>query len=160
MCSYSPQEFELGIQRGDANLRSFLEARAGNIAAELGRPPPGSDDDLQGILRHVCAFAKRKGPAGEQKRWMSAFDSTVANVTSRHTRMLLVDLLAMTLSSSPHRVDNVSFSDDLDTVFKKTSHTIKMACHILRDDKMFQALHSNKQAGCCHSSDCLLRAAY
>ena len=155
MWSHSTEEFQRGFEQGDGNLHRFLEARASNIAAELGRPPPINDDDLKGILRHLCAFARRKGPGGEQKRWMAAWDTARANVDSRYTRMFWVDLVAMTLSSSPHRIDNVHFSDDLGTVFQKTHQSIKAACHILRDDKMFQASNHNKQTGCCR---CLLRA--
>ena len=153
--SYLRQEFHSGIQHGHANCQNFLEARASDIAAELGWPPPRNDDDLMRVLKHILAFAKRVGPEGAQKRWMSAFDAAEQNVKSRHTRMALLDLLSMSLSSSPHRVDDVNFSDDFDTVWKKTKNSIKAACHILRDDKLFQAFHSNKQAGCwC----CLLRA--
>ena len=159
MRSYLPQKLERGLQQGHPNLQNFLEARASDIAAELGWPPPRNDDDLMRVLKHVLAFAKRKGPKGEQKRWMSAFDATAGNVKCRHTRMALFDLLSMSLSSSPHRVDNVDFTDDMDTVWKKTKHSIKAACHILRDDKLFQALHSNKQAGCwCCSLRAVARA--
>ena len=68
-------------------------------------------------------------------------------MVERHTRLFLADLWAMVHSTSPYRIGNIDFSDDLEAIFQKSGQSMMAACRILRDHRMFQAwFHKNAPA--------------
>ena len=91
-------------------------------------------------LRHVGGFAARRGTDGGV-RWFAGYDTAKFNCKNRHTRMLLCDLV-ITLQNATPFTPNVDPNDSLEAVFAKTGQSVAAASHILRDERLFQVLHS------------------
>jgi hypothetical protein len=87
------------------------------------------------ILRRL---AYHKGEDGSSIRWFAEYDSSVQALRHRHSRMLLADLVVIMQGASPFNAA-VNFTDDLSEVFRKSGQSMQAACHVLRDDSLFQA---------------------
>jgi hypothetical protein len=87
------------------------------------------------VLRRL---AYHKGEDGSSIRWFAEYDSSVQALRHRHSRMLLADLVIIMQGASPFNAA-VDFADDLSEVFRKSGQSMQAACHVLRDESLFQA---------------------
>ena len=85
-------------------------------------------------------LANHKGEDGSSIRWFAEYDASVQALRHRHCRMLLADLVVILQGASPYN-SNVDFNDDLSEVFQKSGQSMQAACHVLRDESLFQVSH-------------------
>ena len=85
-------------------------------------------------LRHLAY----QGEDGSSIRWFAEYDASVQALRHRHARMLLADLVVIMQGASPFNAA-VDFTDDLAEVFRKSGQSMQAACHVLRDESLFQA---------------------
>jgi hypothetical protein len=87
------------------------------------------------VTRHL---ARVKGRFEASARWFAPMDAAEHLLKYRHTRMLLVDTAILMQNANPFR-HNVVFGDVLADVFgKENKHSLQVASHVLRDERMFQ----------------------
>jgi hypothetical protein len=88
------------------------------------------------VLRRL---AHHKGEDGSSIRWFAEYDASVQALRHRHSRMLLADLVVIMQGASPFNAE-VDFADDLSEVFRKSGQSMQAACHVLRDESLFQVI--------------------
>jgi hypothetical protein len=88
------------------------------------------------VLRRL---AHHKGEDGASIRWFAEYDASVQALRHRHSRMLLADLVVIMQGASPFNAA-VDFGDDLSEVFRKAGQSMQAACHVLRDESLFQVI--------------------
>ena len=88
-------------------------------------------------------LASRKGTDGSPVRWFAEYDSTVSALRERHSRLLLADLTVIMQGASPFGHE-IEFGDTMKEVMDKSGQSMQAACHILRDNTLFQALEFNR----------------
>ena len=133
---YCKQVFLKKFRHGDRVMQNLLDGYMGRMCKDLQISAVSSQAD---ILLRLKKLSERKGPQGESMRWMSAYDASDFNTKYRHCRMFLIDLALMTENGCPYLVRNIDCMDTLDDVFRKEGNSLAAACHVLRDDRCWQA---------------------
>ena len=84
-------------------------------------------------------MAKRRHRTGHKTRWFADSDAAAFNLKHRHTRMVLVDLVAIMQRCAPYGM-LVNFDENLGDLFRSLGQSMVVACSVLRDDLMWQVL--------------------
>ena len=130
------QVFLKKFDNGDEVMKNLLDSYMGRMCKDLQISAVSSQGD---ILLRLEKLSERKGPQGEQMRWMSAYDASDFNTEYRHCRMFLIDLALMLENGRPYLVRGIDCMDTLEDVFRKEGNSLAAACHVLRDDRLWQA---------------------
>jgi hypothetical protein len=93
-------------------------------------------------LTALRRLAYHKGEDGSSIRWFAEYDASAMALRHRHSRMLLADLVVIMQGAVPFN-PAVDFADDLSTVFQKAGQSMQAACHVLRDESLFQVISRN-----------------
>jgi hypothetical protein len=94
-------------------------------------------------LAALRRLAYHKGEDGSSIRWFAEYDASALALRHRHSRMLLADLVVIMQGAVPFN-PALDFTDDLSTVFQKAGQSMQAACHVLRDESLFQAISRNQ----------------
>jgi hypothetical protein len=140
---FVPEALRAELQSGNAEVRAFFGLYLPGICADLGLTSPELPHTEAAVLAALRRLAYHKGEDGSSIRWFAEYDASALALRYRHSRMLLADLVVIMQGCSPFN-PALDFTDDLSAVFCKAGQSMQAACHVLRDESLFQAISRNQ----------------